>query len=226
MRINRTFTFKYFLALVCFVAFTPIAMSQEFIEPFSKDHLVSTLKLNRREKNPLEKMDVPKYIRSINRYGVAFPLTAETEQEIRLAGVYFGKTELDKLINAVRDNYRPDEPSEAEMKEALLRTMEAQGAQRTPGGIQMSNVVAGVQIDFANFEKLGCTVPNYGPGYYCNYHVSMPVTFFANDGSAAGKTQMEVFTGFIKWLTNGRPITQRVTNKFVWRKDRWVVSVE
>ena len=225
MRITRTFTFRYFFTLFCFVAFTPVVMSQEFIEPFSKAHLVSALKLNRTEKNPLEKMTVPKYIRAINRYGVAFPLTAATEREIRLAGAYFGTTDLDELITAVRENYRPDEPSEAEMKEALLRTVAAQGAQRIPEGIQMSNIIAGVRINFENFEKLGCTVPNYGPGYFCSYHVTMPMTFFANDGSAGTQNQLDAFNLLIRWLTNGMPITQRVTNKFVWRKDRWVVSV-
>jgi hypothetical protein len=61
------------LPLVCFVALTqwqgiPAAMSQELIEPISEANLISSLKLNRREKSPLRKMTVAGYIRLINRW--------------------------------------------------------------------------------------------------------------------------------------------------------------
>lgn len=230
MKINKTSTFKYFLALICFVVFTqwqgiPVAMSQELIEPISKANLLSTIKLNRREKSPLKKMTVAGYIRLINRYGIDFPLTAESEQEVRRAGAYFSTTELDKLIAAVRSNYRPDEPTEAEMKEALLSAIEARGGQRTPeGDIEASNFIAGVRIKITTFEKLGCAPPNYGPGYFCTYNISTPVTLFSTDGNSIAQRQMDGLNFFISWFTNNNTVTERLTNKFVWRKDRWLVS--
>jgi hypothetical protein len=232
MKINKTSTFKYFLALVCFVVFTqwqgiPVAMSQELIEPISKANLLSAIKLNRREKNPLKKMTVAGYMRLINRYGVDFPLTAETEQEVRGAGAYFSATELDKLLTAVRSNYRPAEPTEAEMKEAVLSTIEERGGQRTSdGAIEAKNIIAGVRIKIAKFEKLRCAPPTYGPGYFCTYNVSLPVTIFSNDGTELGRRQIEAWNFLIGWFSNGNNITERLTSKFVWTKDRWVMSVE
>jgi hypothetical protein len=199
-------------------------MSQELIEPISKANLISALKLNRREKSPLRKMTVAGYIRLLNRYGVEFPLTPETEQEIRRAGEYFGKLDLDKLVAAIHNNYRPDEPTEAEMKEALLSTLEARGGKRTAeGGMEFSNAIAGMIIKMDEFEKLGCAPPNYGPGYFCSHNVNVSVTFISTDGSQGGARQMAGFNTLLSWL-GGSGLTERITNKFVWSKGRWVIS--
>lgn len=232
MRIGRKSTAQYWLTLVCLVVFTqgpgtPVASGQELIEPISKVNLLSALKLNRREKSPLRKMTIAGYIRLINRYGVEFPLTPETEQEIRLAGEYFGKPDLDKLVVAVRTNYRPDEPTEAEMKETLLRAMEARGAKRAAeGGIELSNAIAGLVIKMENFEKLGCVPPNYGPGYFCSYNVNVSMTFISKEVSERAERQMDAWNLLMQWLTGNTTVTERVTKKFVWSQDRWVISSE
>lgn len=233
MKMDRKSTARYLLPLVCLVIFTqgqvlPVAMSQELIEPISKANLISAIKLNRREKSPLKKMTVAGYIRLINRYGVEFPLTTETEQEIRRAGEYFGNLDLDKLLTAINNNYRPDEPTEAEMKEALLTVMEAQGGKRTADGVmEISNIIAGVSIKMSNFEKLGCAPPNYGPGYFCSYNVNVSMTFLSKGGGERAERQMDSFNFLIQWLMGGNGImTERVTKKFVWSKNRWVISNE
>jgi len=229
MNTNRPQAFKYSLALISLVVLThwcgtPAAMSQELIEPRSLAHLVSALKLNRREKSPLRKMDVPGYIRLINRYGVDFPMTEESEKEIRRAGAYFKTADMDRLINAVRRNYRPDEPSEAEMKEAVLQTMETRGGQRnSDGAIEAANPIAGVRIELSKFRKVGCAPPTFGPGYFCTYNVTIPVTFFGNDGSEATDKHMKAFNVLLGLFTNGVPVTERITSKFVWNHDRWLV---
>lgn len=227
MKINRTSYFKYFFLLVCFVVFTwwqgiPVAMGQEVIEPISKANLISSIKLNRREKNPLRKMTVPGYIRLINRYGVNFPLTAETEQEIRRAGEYFSTAELDKLVIAIRTNHRPDEPSEAEMKEALLRTFVPRGGTRTQDGFEMDALVVNGQINIENFEKLGCAPPNYGPGYFCTYSFSSSVSLRSNERTESAMRQIAAWESILKWILSGNYET--ATKKFVWIKDRWVIS--
>jgi|SRR5215207_2911229 len=233
MKINRKSSVQYLLLLVCFVVFTQspgisVAMGQELIEPISKANLISAIKLNRREKNPLKKMTVAGYIRLINRYGVEFPLTPEAEQEFRRAGEYFGTSELDKLVLALRNNYRPDEPTEAEMKEALLSAMEARGGKRTAeGGIELSNFIAGVIIKISNFEKLGCSPPNYGPGYFCSYNVSTSMTFLSNEKNESATRQVEAWNWLLgRMMSSSSGVTERVTRKFVWSKDRWLVSNE
>lgn len=231
MKINRKSPGRYLLLPVCLLVFPlgpgiPVAKSQELIEPTSKAHLISAFKLNRREKNPLKKMTVEGFIRLINRYGVEFPLTPEAEQEIRRAGDYFGKTELDKLVTALRNNYRPDEPTEAEMKEALLRPMEERGGKRIADDVvEISNEIAGVAIKIEKFEKLGCAPPNYGPGYFCSYNISTPVTMVSPDERVRG--HLDALTRLISWLSLGSGVgTERITRKFVWSKDRWLVSNE
>lgn len=233
MKINSKSTVRYLLLLVCFVIFTqgqgiPVAMSQQLIEPVSKANLISDLKLNRHEKRPLRKLTAAKYIRLINRYGVEFPLTPEAEQEVRRAGEYFSTTELDKLVTAIRNNYRPDEPTEAEMKEALLSAMEARGGKRTEGdGIEVSNFIGGVIMKMEKFEKLGCVPPNYGPGYFCSYNVSISMTFFSNEDSESARRQADIWTQLIRWaMGSSGAANERVTKKFVWSKDRWLVSNE
>ena len=233
MKINRKSTAQYLLPIVCLAIFIqgqgiPIAMSQELIEPLSKANLISAIKLNRREKSPLRKMTAAGYIRLINRYGVEFPLTPEAEQEFRRAGEYFGKPDLDKLLTAIRNNYRPDEPTEAEMKEALLSAMEARGVKRTAeGGIELNNPIAGVTIKMEKFEKIGCAPPNYGPGYFCSYNVNVSMTLFSNEGSEGAARHMNALNYLMRLLAGGNGVvTERVTRKFVWSNDRWVISKE
>lgn len=219
------------LPLVCFVALTewqgiPAAMSQELIEPISEANLISSLKLNRREKSPLRKMTVAGYIRLINRYGINFPLTPETEQEIRRAGEYFSATELDKLVAAIRRSYRPDEPSEDEMKETLLRAMTERGGTRTANGVEINNIIAGGRASLENFEKLGCAPPNYGPGYFCTFTFSASVTLHSNERSGSADRQIEAWNTLIRWLMGGNTMTETVTRKFVWIKDRWILTTD
>ncbi len=224
----KTPNFNYFLPLVCFVVFTqwqgiPVVKGQELIEPIAKANLISTIKLNRREKSPLRKMTASGFIRLINRYGINFPLTAETEQEVRRAGEYFSATDLDKLIVAIRTNFRPDEPSEEEIKETFLRAMEQRGATRTADGIEIGNFFTGARANM-EFEKLGCSPPNYGPGYFCTFSFTSSVTLYSNERSESANKQVAVLNSLIHALMGGDAITETVTRKFIWIKNRWIVS--
>jgi hypothetical protein len=225
----KTRNFKYFLPLVCLLVLTQsVAMSQELIEPISKGNLISSIKLNRTEKNPLKKMNISGYIRLINRYGVNFPITAESEKEIRHAGEYFPAAELDKLILAILRNYRPDEPSEEEMKETVLRTAAEQGAKRgatrTGDSIEINNIIAGARTTFENFEKLGCAPPNYGPGYYCTFTFSVSFNYYSNEGTESANKHVAAWNTLLRWFIGSTSPTETVTKKFVWIKDRWILT--
>lgn len=57
------------------------------------------------------KAGAEKYVESVRRRGVDFQLTAVDEQDIRRAGGYLAAAQLDELVTAVRDNYRPEPTS-------------------------------------------------------------------------------------------------------------------
>ena len=79
-----------------------VARYQQHIKPITRDNLISSIELGRRERKT-----AARYIELINRYGVAFRLTAADERKNRRLGNYLGKKGLDDLIAALRDNYRP-----------------------------------------------------------------------------------------------------------------------
>lgn len=97
---------KSLCALICLIALaysqqTLAASYQQDTKPITKDNLISSIELGRREKKT-----AASYIGLINRYGVAFRLTLDDEKEIRRVGAYFGRKGLDNLITVVRSNYR------------------------------------------------------------------------------------------------------------------------
>jgi hypothetical protein len=52
-------------------------------------------------------LPIKELTKDVNTRGVAFPLTNAVESEIRREGQYLGKIGIEKLIDAVRSNYRP-----------------------------------------------------------------------------------------------------------------------
>ncbi|MDQ1590593.1 MAG: hypothetical protein QOG71_1220 [Pyrinomonadaceae bacterium] len=98
-------TLRLFICLIvfAFIQQTQAAICQQDVKPFTRNNLISSIKLGRREKKP-----TARYIELINSYGVAFSLTPQDEIKIRQAGRYLGKKGLDDLIATIKNNYRPD----------------------------------------------------------------------------------------------------------------------
>jgi hypothetical protein len=212
MKINRRQILKYSLLLICLTAITysqqmMVAIGQEHIEPITKDNLVSSIKLGKRERKT-----VARYIKLINRYGVDFSLTPEIEQEIRREGEYLGKAGIDKLVDAVHSNYRPDEPTEEEIKETLIRIMEKKGGQRKGNTVEFSffGAIAGIKIE--NFKKIGCAPVDYNGGYYCTYHIS----------SSLYATEERI--KLILEIAGIKAVDETLKRRFVWSEGGWLIT--
>lgn len=215
--------------------------ARSHVNPMTRDDLISSIKLGRSTKATAER-----YIALINSHGVDFALTPEDEEEIRRSGDYLGVTGLDNLVAAIRNNYRPSaspsptatapgdvprassapesgEPTEEEMKEALLRTMEKRGGQRKGGdSVVIGNPIAGMTIKIEKFEKLGCKPANYGAGYECTYNSTISQSFHSNDGTARGDQQADAWNKFLKGLGGGA-VNETTTKNFALSKEGWIV---
>ena len=149
-------------------------------------------------------------IEEVKQRGVNFELSVTDEQEIRLAGRYLSETKLDKLITAIRNNYRPDEPTEDEMALALARSMQKPFISES--GIKLEKI-----------EKLGgCKSSGYSAAYVCRY--TRNTSIFTS--SEAVNRLLGVLTG--RKLEDKGPVTIKeiVESSFVWSKEGWIVFKE
>lgn len=203
----------------------------------SKEKLVRALKEHR-----LLKRDLKLVVKKMRQQGVPYQLTAADEQEIRRLGSYLGEEGLDILVAAIRDNYRPavrpnstetsaaekkapaqGEPTEEEMKEALLRWMEKGGGQRTAkDAVTKGNFIAGLTIKIEKFEKIGCKPANYGVGYECTYDITASQSYHSNDGTRRGDDHATGINEFLKWF-GADAANGTVTRKFARSSSGWVV---
>jgi len=88
-------------SIVCVFSSPPSAVSrQQANKPITKDNLVSSLKLGRRQR-----ATAAGFIELIKLRGVDFALSPSDEQEIRRAGDYLGQKGLDDVIAAIRRSF-------------------------------------------------------------------------------------------------------------------------
>ena len=92
-----------FIGCVALVTLSVYAHGQIPCSPITKAGLLGSL-----EKRVLSSKEL---VRELKRCSADFELTSEVENEIREAGKYLGKGRLDDVILAVRDNYRPSQPT-------------------------------------------------------------------------------------------------------------------
>lgn len=226
MKINRKHALKFVCLFMCVAScvFGPmlsVAAGQEADKPITKKDLIYSFIPGQKEGIPVES-----YIDLIERVGVNFLLTAKDEKIIRSAGAYLGKG-VEDLLAAIRNNYRPEpvEPTEAEMKAALIRTMQKRGGQlKADGCVGADNPLAGMCGKITNFEKLeGCKPAAQGAGYMCTYNVTTSLTAYSNEGTPDGDKYGKAIDAFIG-LLGGKSINETRTSRFVRSKEGWIVS--
>lgn len=123
-------------------------------------------------------------------------------------------------------NHRPSEPTEEQMKEALLSALEKRGGQRaTDSSVEIDNSVVSVTFKIEKFEKHGCKLAANGVGYECTYIINTSTSFHSNDGTQRGNQQMEALNSLQGWL-GGNTVNEKVTRRFVWSKEGWILSNE
>lgn len=114
----------------------------------------------------------------------------------------------------------PQEPTQGEMKEALLLEMENRGAKRNDANsVSINNPIAGMVIRIEAFAKLGCKPAGYGVGYECTYTIKLSNSFHSNDGTQRGEEQLGVWNKYL-----GGPLGESTaTKKFVKGTDCWII---
>jgi hypothetical protein len=226
MKINRKRASKFVCLFMCVAAcvFGPllsVAAGQEADKPLTKEDLIFSFTPGQKEG-----IGVESYIDLIERVGVDFLLTVKDEKKFRSAGAYLGKG-IEDLIAAIRNNYRPEpvEPTEAEMKAALIRTMQKRGGKLKPDGcVGVDNLIAGMCGKITDFEKLeGCKPATQGAGYTCTYNVTISLTAYSNEGTPDGDNHGRAIDSFIG-LLGGKSVNETQTSRFVRSKEGWIMS--
>ena len=121
---------------------------------------------------------------------------------------------------------RNAEPSEDEMKEALIKGMEARGGERRPdGSVEINNALAGSIVKIESFSKLGCKPTTTGAGYSCTYKVTMSMKVRSNDGTMAGDRQAAAWNTLLGGV-GAQYTTATATKRFVRAKEGWAASDE
>jgi hypothetical protein len=116
------------LIFLC-VVFGTLSVYGQTEKPITKEDFFSSIKLGRKEGKTAER-----YIELVKQYKVNFLLTRKDKQALRLYGTYLGKSGLDSLILAVRDNYQPKRRPSAQP--SISQTMTS-----SPGAIQAGGSV-------------------------------------------------------------------------------------
>lgn len=115
------------------------------------------------------------------------------------------------------------EPTEAEMKEALLKGMEERGGKRTADdSIEVNNAIAGSIVKIERFEKLGCAPVTYGVGYACIYKATTSMSVRSNDGTSDGDRQAKVWNILLGGM-GAKYATATATRRFVRGKNGWTI---
>jgi hypothetical protein len=107
--------------------------------PIPKEKLIKSLKDGGEDTS--KRIVATKYVELIRKHGVRFMLTPADERDIRREGKYLGPADLNKIVDALRDSYRPATSMAGRIEQVKVAP--------NPGG--------GIQV----FVQL--TVTNYGP---------------------------------------------------------------
>jgi hypothetical protein len=125
-------------------------------------------------------------------------------------------------INYGASGARYPEPSEAQMKEAVLGAMEAAGGlQNTPGVISKENALAGASVELAKFKKIECVPAQQRAGYWCDYEVTTGFRLYSKEGSAAADAQANAINTLLGYM-NAASSRSRVHARFVRSGREWL----
>lgn len=226
MKIKRQYASKLVCLFMCvtvcaFGQMLSVAICQQADQPVTRKILKRSFEAGRKEKIPAES-----YVDLIKRIGVDFLLTPRIEKEIRSEGKYLGTKGLDDLVEAIRNNYRPEpiEPTEDEMRRALISSMLDAGGQliddRT---VEFKFLFAGMSIKIEKFEKLeGCKPANYGAGYTCTYKLTTSQALHSYEGTEDGEKHRQA----LQWLMEkilGKYANGKANRSFARSKEGWVM---
>jgi hypothetical protein len=117
-----------------------------------------------------------------------------------------------------------DEPSEDEIKHTVLRAFVDSGAQPGTGDtVVFRNALAGVAIEIAGLEKLGCAAAAGQLGYNCRYRYRLRSRMFSTLGEDAER-HADAINTFMQFLRGGSDAENVIAIRgFVKGRDGWVL---
>lgn len=117
---------------------------------------------------------------------------------------------------------RSAEPTEAEMKNALLQSAQQKGTERSGGDtISTNSAIGGASFTITHFEKIGCEKAVNRAGYNCDYSIAMKAKAHSNEGTQAGDQHAQAMTALMNAMIENRVSTE--SRRFVQSGGRWVV---
>jgi hypothetical protein len=115
------------------------------------------------------------------------------------------------------------EPTEAEMKEAILQAMQNQGGSRSGNNsIAVNNSISGAAVTITKFKKIACEKAASRPGYNCDYEVSAGLNFHSNEGNQAGDRHAAGVNALMGMFVP-KNTTSTQTKRFVYSEGQWKV---
>jgi outer membrane protein W len=114
------------------------------------------------------------------------------------------------------------EPTEAQMKDALLQAAQQRGGVRSGrDSVSANNPIGGLSFTIVHFEKIGCEKAASRAGYNCDYSIAMKARAHSSEGTSAGDQHAQAMTALIGALVDNRVSTE--SRRFVQSGGRWVV---
>lgn len=115
------------------------------------------------------------------------------------------------------------EPTEDEMKEAILQAMQNRGGSRSDtNSISLNNPISGASVSITEFKKIGCEKATNRPGYYCDYEISAGMKFYSNEGTRAGDNHAAGVNALMGMFMPQNTISTQ-TRRFVKSGSQWKV---
>lgn len=130
------------------------------------------------------------------------------------------------LILSTTNSVFAAEPTEAQMKEAIMLTMQNEGGAKRSGNdsVRIDNALSGAQVRINHFKKIGCEKASSRPGYNCDYEISAGINFHSNEGTHAGNAHANGVNAFFGAVLGGA--ANRIstgTKRFVYSNSQWRV---
>lgn len=121
-----------------------------------------------------------------------------------------------------------NEPTEKEMKNALIRAMQMRGGKlKTPDTIVSENSIAGMGVEILELEKLGCQPAKSGAGYVCNYRQTSRIAAYSTEGTSAGDQHARGVNTILKFMMGGRDTVSEIAKSRFLKSDiGWIASNE
>lgn len=119
-----------------------------------------------------------------------------------------------------------NEPTEGQMREAILRAMQNRGGSRSgDASVSVDNALSGMSLTFTRFKKIACEKATSRAGYNCDYEFTVRMDAHSNEGTAEGDRHAAGVNALMG-LFGPREESGTGSKRFVLSDSRWVAINE